>query len=252
MCVTLWTVRVGLLLTAGVTSGEEVREAAPRRLQTSQQCREDLDDMLRDPNWGYVNNSATRWCRLRLENEMAGCCRVANFAEGKGEDCSDCVANCLHQNMITLCNQNFGQACIVKRKPFFRTGAADVEVQETFCVPTGCNNGADRDALIAWYAAIYVGSRNGWHLDYDEAVLECPSGVVTAIIVTVVVIVCIVACIPISIFLFKAPKERGRTLISQEQMQAESMRAEEDMDASLRGAGAGGDTLGSSGMGATR
>ncbi|CAE7245965.1 unnamed protein product [Symbiodinium sp. CCMP2592] len=131
--------------------------------------------------------------------------------------------------------------------------------------------------------------------------------------------VCIVACIPISIFLFKqmpqqpsnlsavsdlipdrtsisqqdfggfcfriarAPKERGRTLISQEQMQAgpdnhlpmpclhlacepllhidvhgpgpasaESMRAEEDMDASLRGAGAGGDTLGSSGMGATR
>ncbi|CAE7665212.1 unnamed protein product [Symbiodinium sp. CCMP2456] len=115
---------VVLLLTAGVTSGEE---AAPRRLQTSQQCRIDLEDMLRDPNWDYVNNSATRWCRLRLENEMAGCCRVANFAEGKGEDCSNCVANCLHQNMVTLCNQNFGQACIVKRKPFFRTGAPDVE-----------------------------------------------------------------------------------------------------------------------------
>ncbi|CAE7320810.1 unnamed protein product [Symbiodinium sp. KB8] len=127
-CVTLWTVRVVLLLTAGVTSGEEAKgEAAPRRLQTSQQCRIDLEDMLRDPNWDYVNNSATRWCRLRLENEMASCCRVANFAEGKGEDCSNCVANCLHQNMITLCNQNFGQACIVKRKPFFRTGAPDVE-----------------------------------------------------------------------------------------------------------------------------
>eukprot|EP00437_Effrenium_voratum_P015508 CAMPEP_0181443352 /NCGR_PEP_ID=MMETSP1110-20121109/24508_1 /TAXON_ID=174948 /ORGANISM="Symbiodinium sp., Strain CCMP421" /LENGTH=151 /DNA_ID=CAMNT_0023567323 /DNA_START=348 /DNA_END=803 /DNA_ORIENTATION=- len=151
--------------------------------------------------------------------------------------------------MITLCDQNFGQACIVKRKPFFRTGAPEVEVHETFCVPSDCNNGPDRDALMAWFAAMYVARRDGWHLDYDEASLECPSGVVTAIIVTVVIIVCIVACIPISIFLFKAPKERGRTLISQEQMQAESMRGEEED--SLRDAGIG-DTMGSSGMGATR
>eukprot|EP00913_Durusdinium_trenchii_P018950 g17808.t1 len=188
----------------------------------------------------YVNNSQTRWCKLRLENTMATCCRIANFAQGRGEDCSGCVSSCIHQNMV----------------------------HETFCVPKECNNGADRDALVAWFAAYYVARRDGWHMDYDEerwglgtssallAVLECTSGVVTAIIVTITVIVCIVSCIPISIFLFKAPKERGRTLISQEQMQAESMRGDEDppddMDGTLRSTAGGGDTMGSSGMGATR
>lgn len=221
---------------------------ASTRGQDSIQCRNSLVEMLRDPNWMHVNNSQTRWCRLRLENTMATCCRIANFADGKGEDCSGCTALCLHQNMITLCNQHFGQACVVRRKPFFKTGAPDVEVHETFCVPQECNNGPDRDALISRYGASFATDRFGWHLDYNEAVLECPSGVIGPIIVTVVVIACILLCIPISIFLFKAPKERGRTLISQEQMQAESMREDDD----LRGAGAGGDTLGSSGMQATR
>ncbi|CAK9053295.1 unnamed protein product [Durusdinium trenchii] len=241
---------VGVLL--ALARGEIDDGAHPRRLTTSVACREALEDMLRHENWMYVNNSQTRWCKLRLENTMATCCRIANFAQGRGEDCSGCVSSCIHQNMVTLCEKDFGQACIVKRKPFFRTGAPELEVHETFCVPKECNNGADRDALVAWFAAYYVARRDGWHMDYDEAVLECTSGVVTAIIVTITVIVCIVSCIPISIFLFKAPKERGRTLISQEQMQAESMRGDEDMDGTLRSTAGGGDTMGSSGMGATR
>lgn len=87
------------------------------------------------------------------------------------------------------------QACVVKRKPFFRTGAPEVEatemklvdrkpkihqkqgrrsipkVQETFCVPQECNNGADRPNNINswsccnwswWKRDVYAGPL-WWH-----------------------------------------------------------------------------------------
>eukprot|EP00931_Biecheleriopsis_adriatica_P068906 TRINITY_DN42803_c0_g1_i1.p1 TRINITY_DN42803_c0_g1~~TRINITY_DN42803_c0_g1_i1.p1 ORF type:complete len:262 (+),score=44.28 TRINITY_DN42803_c0_g1_i1:52-786(+) len=220
--------------------------AEERRLTTSTQCRTSLDLMLKDPNWKYVNNSATRWCRLRLENEMASCCTVANFAEGKAEGCSDCLAHCMHQNMIDLCVNHFGAACAVRRKPFFKTGAADLEVLESFCVPHECNNVPDRDALITWFAALYVGKRNGWHLDYDEARLECPSDAIAVLIGLAVAVVACLLGIPCGWFLLWAPKEKGLTLISQSDMQAQA--DDEDEDDGLRQTGMGMDALGNSGM----
>jgi len=214
----------------------------------SEQCRQSLDGMLKDAQWKYVNNSATRWCRLILENEMSRCCTLSDFANGKAEGCKACSANCQHANMDTLCNDWFGQACTVRRKPFFSSGAEAVEVIESFCVPKACAEvQADVDSLIRFFSALYVGRRNGWHLDYDQATLECPSATVQGIITACFVIIILLACIPVGVILFKAPKERGRTLISQADMQAS--QGEDDMDGTLRGSGIGGDTLGSSGMG---
>eukprot|EP00440_Ansanella_granifera_P071764 gb/GFBE01077879.1/.p1 GENE.gb/GFBE01077879.1/~~gb/GFBE01077879.1/.p1 ORF type:complete len:245 (+),score=55.20 gb/GFBE01077879.1/:1-735(+) len=233
-----------LAVTAQLATSASEERAAPRRLTTSTQCRTSLDLMLKDPNWKYVNNSMTRWCRLRLENKMASCCGLANFAEGKAEGCNEeeCVAECLHQNMITLCNDDFGESCIIDRKPFFKTGAPAVTVRESFCVPQDCNNAADREALVAWFAALYVGRRNGWHLDYDEARLACAGSTVTVLIGIVTAIVIIASLIPLSIFLFKAPKQAGQTLISQSEMQ-ESAKQDEDEDM-LRATGMGSDDAG--------
>ncbi|CAE8713185.1 unnamed protein product, partial [Polarella glacialis] len=163
-----------------------------------------------------------------------------------------CEAQCEHLNMIELCNKYFGKACTLKRQPFFQTGAADVEVLETFCVPKDCDNGVDRDALVAWFSAIYVGRRDGWHKDYDEASLTCPDGAVTVILILVAVVVLVIAAIPLGIFLFRAPKARGRTLISQADMQATADAEFADDAASLRGTGMGGDTMNSGFMGGTR
>lgn len=240
---------VSLLVTLLIcTSGE----APARRLTTSTECRSGLDNMLRDPNWLVVNTSMTRWCRLRAENEMANCCKVADFSRGYAEDCTDCMANCLHKQMQDLCVQQFnGLACEVHRKPFIRTGAPDMVVMETFCVPEDCNNNADKEAIVQWYDALYKKRRGGWHFSYDEFTLICPNGVFIAILWTILVILIIICLIPCALYLFKAPKERGRTLISQADMQTESA-ADDAPDATLRSAGGGQDALGNTGMGSTR
>jgi hypothetical protein len=226
-----------------------------RRLTTSTQCRAALDYMLRDPNWLVVNESSTRWCRVRLENKMALCCKLATFSYGAAEGCSSCLADCQHSNMVSLCNSYFGKACNVQRKPFFKTGGPDVDVLETFCVPTDCDNTADRDSLMAWYAAIYAGRRTGWTLDYDSAILQCPGAVTNIIIAVVSIIVILLGGIPLGIILFKAPKERDRTAVSQaENLDQAHQEFQDDPQLgdtafTLRGAALGDGTINSFGGG---
>lgn len=198
----------------------------------SKACSTKLDSMLVDPNWVLLNNSAVRWCRVRLENEMARCCRLADFARGRGEGCTNCAADCQHQPFIDLCNKYFGRACTVKRKPFFKSGAPELVVAESFCLPDTCDNDVDRDLMVLWFGTGYRGQRNGWHLDYDQAVLECESRAVTAIIAIVVSLVGVALAIPCSIFLFKAPRQRGRTLVSQAEMQQGTESEVETMEGS--------------------
>lgn len=62
-------------------------------------------------NFLYVERAQTRWCRLRLENTMATCCRIANFAAGKGEDCGECGPQAA--SLSSVC----AQMCVVVRAP---------------------------------------------------------------------------------------------------------------------------------------
>jgi len=239
---------ISVILPRWVSSEDEV--VIGRRLkQTSTQCSTSLEFMLKDTNWLQVNNSMIRWCRLKLENEMARCCSLANFEDGISEGCSGCEAKCQHYGMQNLCQQHFGQACTVRRKPFNKTGSPDVEVMETFCVPADCNNQADKEVLIARFGSQYAGKRYGWHEDYDSATLECDDGIIAAMLTTLAVIVGLGCMLPVAWFLFKAPKESGKTLISQAEMQDLS-KQDEDADGTLRSTGMGMDALGNSGFGA--
>eukprot|EP00401_Gymnodinium_catenatum_P032326 CAMPEP_0117525816 /NCGR_PEP_ID=MMETSP0784-20121206/35967_1 /TAXON_ID=39447 /ORGANISM="" /LENGTH=232 /DNA_ID=CAMNT_0005322029 /DNA_START=35 /DNA_END=733 /DNA_ORIENTATION=+ len=215
---------VGAALAAVIGS---VASAPPRRLSTSLECRAGLDAMLRDPNWEFHNNSFTRWCRVLLENEFSQCCSMADFARGRAEDCTDCEAKCIHQPLAQFCTAYFGKACVVKRKPFF-PGAKDLVVLETFCVPEDCNNAADRAALMPWYSLTYKPRRSGWHKDYDQALLECPDSLVEGLVWTFFVLVLIVVLGIVAYFLLVAPKDKGVTLVSQEQMQREAESDEEE------------------------
>lgn len=179
---------------------------------TSMQCRAGLDAMLKDENWVWVNTSYTRWCRIRLENEMAQCCGVGDFEKGRAEGCSECSANCVYVPMDRLCSKYFGKACKVNRKPFYRTGAKGLEVEESFCVPYDCDNPADRSVLMTWYSATYKARRGGWHRDWDEAELLCPDSIIQSIVYTLLAIVGFFILVKVYIFLRWAPKEPGRTL----------------------------------------
>lgn len=176
--------------------------------------------MINNPNWQLMNNSAMRWCRVRLENEMANCCQLADFVTGRGEGCTDCMADCVHRHFDDLCNRHFGQACLVERFPFDLTGAPEVQVTESFCVPEACNNRVDRDALLAFYDSEYQDVRVGWLLNYNKGTLTCPGN---ELFVAVIVVVCVLLCcgsIPICWFVCVAPRERGKTLVSQADMQS--------------------------------
>lgn len=183
---------------------------------TSKECRSGLDNMLRDSNWLLVNNSQVRWCRIILENDMSNCCSMEDFNRGIAENCNSCDTNCAYQGMIDMCNTYFGQACTVTRKPFPK--APGVKVQETFCVPNDCNNNGDKLALMAWYGTLYAGRRGGWTLNYDSAVLTCPGSAGQILTIIAIIVILALLAVPISIVLFVAPKERGRTLISQSDM----------------------------------
>jgi len=213
---------ISLLFGAAGAQGSEAR-----RLTTSSDCRSSLDAMLRDANWLYVNNTVTRWCRIKLESKMADCCQLEDFNRGYAEGCSGCTADCTNQLMIDLCNKWFGKGCSVSRHPFLSTGAPGVQVMETFCVPAACTNNADLLALMPWYDSIYRSRRAGWFANYDDAALTCPSNAAIIIVIVVACVLGIVLMIPLGFILFSAPKERGRTLISQADMQA----AEEEDEA---------------------
>jgi len=101
---------------------------------------------------------------------------------------------------------------------------------------------------MAWYATLYASRLSGWHARWDEVELSCPSSTVGALLWTLLAIILTPLALVLAWFIFVAPKERGRTLKTQEEMQAESAA---DMDPAssapdLRGtAQTAGDTVGS-------
>jgi len=242
--------RCALALTAWAATGraaaahgnETVAEfgALGRRLFASSQCMDELDHMVNDENYQFVYRKASRWCRVRLENRMAHCCALMDFPKGTADGCdpSSCSADCRHTKMQEVC-PIFGRYCNVRRNPFVQTGPYDgtrdsdapmVEVLETFCVPDACDNGPDRDALMQWYSVRYRAERSGWQANYDQATLECDSGVLTIMLVTGACIVFVVCIAPACFFLCVAPRERGRTLVSQAEMNADNGDTVEPLD----------------------
>lgn len=158
---------------------------------------------------------------------MASCCLGAEFAKGKADSCNDCEADCSFTKMTELCNAHFGKACLLRRRPFSKNNIT-MAVVETFCVPKDCDNSQDlkNNLLVKWYDAQYRQDRKVlWLYDYSDAdPLECPTMTVTIIVAVLVSIVVAIVSIPVAIFLFKAPKERGRVLRSAE----EEVEEEED------------------------
>lgn len=200
--------------------------------ETSQPCRTAMVSMINDDNWKLMNYSANRWCRLRLENAMANCCEDADFVTGRGEGCTagaECTEDCRHRHFDDYCNNNFGKACVVTRYPFFYTGAEALEVQESFCVPSACDNEVDRAALLGYFNSEFVDLRVGWHLDYNRGTLECPGNVTTVVIVVIVAFFACWCPCTLAYLLFKRPRERGKTLISQADMQRANLQTDEGM-----------------------
>lgn len=207
-------------------------------------------DMLDSSDWQFWNNTATRWCRIIVENKMSACCTDAEFAKGIAGDCPDCIANCMHTQYIEFCNKHFGKACKVVRRPFHANGVMGLTVHESFCIPHACANSEDleRSAILKWFAWHYRMRRIHWHYDYDEAIVECPDSILLIVFSILAGFIVVLGSIPVGLFLFKAPKERGRTLISQADMQdsaQDSVPIGEDEDTLRSAAFGGGDTLGS-------
>jgi hypothetical protein len=213
--------------------------APPPPSKVTQECRTSFVAMMNNDDWKFMNDTQTRWCRIIVENSMSVCCENAEFAKGKADNCKkDCIADCVHTKMIKLCNTYFGKACTLPRILFSKNNVS-MKVHETFCIPKTCDNSNDMEnnALVSWYDYAYRNRRLStyWLLDYsDTKEMQCPSPAALIIIITLVVIIVIVCAIPISIFLFKAPKERGRVLqgadedepdfeTTVEQMQAQQM-----------------------------
>mmetsp|Transcript_59606 Transcript_59606/g.141829 ORF Transcript_59606/g.141829 Transcript_59606/m.141829 type:complete len:282 (-) Transcript_59606:141-986(-) len=221
--------------------------------ETSADCRIALDNMINDVNWQHINASQQAWCRLITENEFANCCQFAEFAKGKAEGCSQCDADCEHVQMQDFCNEYMGKACKLVRQPFFLTGAPEMKISETFCVPQDCDNRVDRENVVMWFHITYRALRapGSWHDDYETAVLDCPTMVADIIIITIAAVVGIIALVVLAWYLFKAPKERGQTLISQAEMAAQDEEEEEQSQGDLRRAGLGDSQYGQSNFNAS-
>lgn len=219
-----------------VLAGAQLAEAT-----VSQSCGLSLDAMLADTNWQRMNDTFTRWCRIKLESDFASCCsELADFERGYGEGCqADCLAECLHYQYAQFCNEWFGTACVVNRVP-----APDVNsfhVEETFCVPKDCMNGADQDGLMTWYSASYESLRAGWHEDYLQATLSCPSVAGMVMTIFAIIFLIVIGLFLIYWFVFRAPPVKGSTLVTQADMNETDSDEEDDTfadtTATLRKAG---------------
>jgi len=120
--------------------------------------------------------------------------------------------------MTSLCNSHFGKACKLTRSPFTKNNIT-MQVTETFCVPKDCDNSEDlaNNLLVKWFDAQYRTDRTqdpkNWMYDYSDAEdLDCPSMVLIITLSVVGAIILSILFIPVGVFLFKAPKERGRVL----------------------------------------
>lgn len=183
---------------------------------TTMQCQVSLEAMINNEDWRFMNDTFSSWCRIRAENKMSTCCTNAEFAKGMADSCEKpCQADCVFTTMIDFCNAHFGKACTVIRKPFSGNNVS-FEIAETYCIPTDCDNSEDlnNNLLIKYYDKRFRYDRASiWMKDYsDTKPLECPSSTVVIIVSVLLSVIAIIVSIPLAIFLFKAPKERGRVL----------------------------------------
>lgn len=199
-------------------------------------------DMVTNPDWLIMNQRQEDWCRLKAENEFINCCTRPNWERGNAEGCSDCEADCIHTQMISLCNTYFGTACYIERKPFAKTGAPDFMTVETVCLPEDCLTDTDEPLIIPWYGQQYANRRSGWTYDFDEVTIYCPSSAGAIIFYVILALLGVAAAGGCGLFLFRAPKERGQTLIDQSEMNADQEEMESTMMSSQ-----GYDTAGSFG-----
>lgn len=196
-------------------AGSTQATVASAAFSTTMQCRVSLQNMIYNEDWRFMNNTQMRWCRIRLENRMSTCCNNAEFAKGTADGCNNCKADCVHTKMASLCNSHFGKACTLTRKPFSKNNIS-MQVAETFCVPKECDNSEDlsNNLLVKWFDAQYRYERTTlWMYDYSDAEdLACPSMLIVVILSIIGAIIVGIISIPVGIFLFRAPKERGRVL----------------------------------------
>lgn len=179
----------------------------------SDTCRVSFKNMNADKNYMLMNTTMMAYCRVRVENKLAGCCDLLEFQRGKAEGCATtCGVSCEHRPMEQLCNQHFGLACKVKRQPFFEH-VPSFEVIETFCTPKDCLNPGDLSSILLHFDVNYKKSRSGWRRDYEHALLECPDGLAELIGIVLAVLVGFFGMIALAIFLFKPPPNKGQPVI---------------------------------------
>jgi len=180
----------------------------------SRPCSESFNHMLADENYKYMNKTFQQWCRVRVENKLAGCCELVDFAKGKADLCVDkCEVSCEHTPMHQICNKHFGTACKVKRAPFF-TNVSTFEVTETFCLPQQCVNKDDVSSFLLHYHIYYLSTRyQQWQKDYEHGELVCPDDTEMLVLIIVSTVVGFALLVWAICYLRRPPPQKGQTMI---------------------------------------
>jgi hypothetical protein len=180
----------------------------------SRPCSEAFNNMLQDTNYKYMNKTFQQWCRVRVENKLAGCCSLVDFAAGKAEGCANkCKVSCEHRPFEHLCNTWFGTACRVTRAPFY-SNVSSFEITETFCLPRDCENDDDKSGFLMHYHIYYLLSRySQWQKDYEHGTLECPSNTEMLILMLAGALLGFLGAVWLLIYLRRPPPQKGATLV---------------------------------------
>lgn len=180
------------------------------------ECEKEYISMFYNPQYQEMNQTVMKNCRVRVENKLQGCCNTVRFKEwGEKsmalkdeivEGCSGCSVSCEHFYFAQFCDQFFGQACKVKRKPL---SDLDFEIIETFCIPQACLNDHDRKGILSFFDIRYRRLRSGWRYNFREndAELICPDGMMENILIAGGALVFVIFMIFLILFLFKPPAE---------------------------------------------
>lgn len=180
----------------------------------SRPCSESFNGMLGDTNYRYMNKTFQQWCRVRVENKLAGCCEIVDFAQGKADTCAEkCKVSCEHRPFEQLCNTWFGTACKVKRAPF-HSNVSTFEITETFCLPKECVNDDDVDSFLMHYHIYYLNQRySQWQKDYEHGTIECPQYTELLILIVVSSLVGFFLAVWLLVYLRRPPPQKGATMV---------------------------------------
>lgn len=178
----------------------------------SRQCSESFNAMLQDPNYKYMNKTFQQWCRVRVENKIAGCCELVDFAQGKADLCvAKCQVSCEHRPFEQLCNTWFGTACKVRRAPFY-TNVSTFEVTETFCLPKECQE--DKGEFLTHYHIYYESQRySQWQKDYEHGEMICPDNTEMLVLIVVSSLIGFGLAVWLLVYLRRPPPQKGATLV---------------------------------------